>query len=165
MGVIYRTDLTSLTTTINSIRTKHKLATTTMNVDNTNPKTTDMNSIVTGMKGLTSSKYVASVNADTVAAGTILKQSYLTNLSTELTRLNNICTHDGSYNASYYGSNNGSDYSSYDSSYKGSYDSDNGAYKGSNYSSNKGSYNSGYYGAVMHSGDGAYTNSTIEYSG
>lgn len=165
MGVIYRTDLTSLTTTINSIRTKHKLATATMNVDNNNPKTTDMNSIVTGMSGLTASKYVASVNASAVTTGTILQQSYLNNLSTELTRLNNICTHDGSYNGSYYSSNYGSDYSSDDSSYKGSYNSDNGAYNGSNYSSNKGSYNSGYYGAVMHSGDGAYTNSTIQYSG
>lgn len=165
MGLIYRTDLTNLATTINSIRSKHGLGTTTMTVDTDKPLAANMNTIVNGMKGLTSSKYVSTVNASTVAAGTIMQQSYIDNLKTEATRLNNICTHDGSYNGSYYSSNYGSDYSSYNGSYKSSYDSHYSSYNGSYYSSNKGNYNSSYNGAVMYSGDGAYRNSTTHYSG
>lgn len=157
MSFINNTDLNSLRSEINSLRSKHGLSQYSFTGIGEKAVDTDVNSTIDGLTSLTSSTFISSVNAPTkVVKGNNITATAQASMATEVARLKNICVNHTVH--SYYGS----DDSSYDSSYnfnKSAYNSDNSNKSDKSDNSNKtvvsddnysGCYNSGCDGNKSH---------------
>ena len=157
-------DLSSVYSSLSTARTKFGFSTVTPTATQGSStlasEITRLNSLLNEM---TSNKYISSVTTVTPpAVGDLLKANFLSDLSTSITNVNNICAFDGSFfasnfsgfNASFRGSHDGFSFrssfrsgfrSSYDSSHRSSYDSSHrSAYDSSHRSSYDSSHRSSY---------------------
>ena len=162
-------DLSSVYSSLSTARTKFGFSTVTPTATQGSStlasEITRLNSLLNEM---TSNKYISSVTTVTPpAVGDLLKANFLSDLSTSITNVNNICAFDGSFfasnfsgfNASFRGSHDGF---SFRSSFRGSYDSSHrSSFRGSYDSSHRSAYDSSHrssYDSSFNSSRNGYDN-------